>query len=288
MSLVDYLVIGHVAKDIVPAGHALGGTVTFAALTAQRLGLRAAIVTAADEAIAAEAQAALPGIAIHVCSSVQTTTFENIYTDAGRTQYLRAHAEHIALDDVPTEWRDARIVHLGPIAQEFDSDLVHHFPHSLIALTPQGWMRQWDASGRVSPKVWSDALDVLRAVDVLIFSPEDVGHDWNVIHAYTRAAPLAVLTLERHGALVFQRDEGRWLAPRDAQVVDPTGAGDVFAAAFLTVYSESGDPLRAARFANVAASFSTEKGGLAAVPDRATVMTWFESRPKFHGDVLHT
>lgn len=281
MSRPDYLVIGHVAKDIAPDGHSIGGTVTYAAITAQRLGLSAAMVTAADAAFSAEVQAALPGIAMHVRASPQSTTFQNIYGDAGRIQYLRAHAEPIGLDDVPIEWRSARIVHLGPIAQECDADLSQQFPASLVALTPQGWMRQWDASGRVSPLPWAHALEILTEVDALIFSPEDVGHNWDIIHAYTRAAPLAVLTLERHGALVFQRDEGRWLAPREARVVDPTGAGDVFAAAFLAAYLDNRDPFAAARFANAAASFSIEGRGLSAIPERATVTAWLKSHPGF-------
>lgn len=278
---MDYLVVGHVAKDLTPTGHTLGGTTTYAALTAQRLGLRSAIVTAADDAFAAEVKAALPGVAVHQRSSTHTTTFENIYSDAGRTQYLRARAADLSVADVPAAWREARIVHLGPLAQELSPDIIASFKHSLIALTPQGWLRQWDATGRVSPKPWTDALAVLPQVDVLIFSPEDVGHRWETIRAYTRAAPLSVLTLERHGALVFQRDEGRWLAPREAQIVDPTGAGDVFAAAFLAAYLEQRDPLAAARFANVAASFSIEAQGIAGVPSRARVTEWLASHPDF-------
>ena len=281
MPSLDYLVIGHVAKDIVsPDKHALGGTVTYSAITAQRLGLKAAIVTAMDPDIGAEVQVALPGIDIHTHPSAQTTTFENTYTEHGRRQFLRAHAEPLTLADLPAAWRDARIVHLGPIAQEFGPDMVARFGGSILALTPQGFLRQWDESGRVRPKPWAEALEVLSVIDVLIFSPEDVGHDWQIIHAYTRAARVAVLTMERHGALVFERNEGRWLPPRDAHVEDPTGAGDVFATAFLATFLQSGDPVLSARFANVAASFSIEKGGIGAIPTRAIVEEWMESHPR--------
>lgn len=276
MPRLDYLVIGHVAKDIVPGGHALGGTVTYAAITAHRLGLRAGIVTAADEGFIGAVSAATQGIALHARPSPQTTTFENIYGDAGRTQFLRARADPLTIDDVPAEWRDARIVHLGPLVGEVDAGMLRQFTGALVALTPQGWLRQWDAAGRVSPRAWDDALAVLSQVDVLIFSPEDVGHNWDLIHAYTRAAPLAVLTLERHGALVFRRDEGRWIMPREARVVDPTGAGDVFAAAFLAAYQEQRDAFAAARFANVAASFSIEGHGVSAIPNRLRLQRWFK------------
>lgn len=301
MPAVDYLVIGHVAKDIMPAGavrpatsanareagepappgHAIGGTVTYSAIAAQRLGLKAAVVTAMDAEFASEVESALPGIDIATRPSAQTTTFENTYGDEGRTQYLRAHAERLTREDVPAAWRGARIVHLGPIAQEFGAEMVSGFPSSMLALTPQGWLRQWDSSGRVSPKPWAEALEVLALIDVLIFSPEDVGHNWEIIHAYTRAARLAVLTMERHGSLVFERNEGRWLPPREARVEDPTGAGDVFATAFLATYLDSGNPLLSARFANVAASFSIEKGGIGSIPTRSMVDEWLDAHPRF-------
>ena len=99
--------------------------------------------------------------------------------------------------------------------------------------------------------------------------------------ARTRAARLAVLTMERHGSLVFERNEGRWLPPREARVLDPTGAGDVFATSFLTTYFDSGNPLLSARFANAAASFSIEKGGIGSIPTRAMVDEWIDLHPRF-------
>ena len=42
---VDYLIIGHITRDLTPDGPHLGGTVTYSALMAQALGLRVGIVT---------------------------------------------------------------------------------------------------------------------------------------------------------------------------------------------------------------------------------------------------
>ena len=79
---VDYLVIGHVAVDITPTGVQLGGTVSFAALTARALGMRVGIVTSSGEDAPLQA---LDGIAIVNVPSEHSTTFENIKTDE-RTQ----------------------------------------------------------------------------------------------------------------------------------------------------------------------------------------------------------
>lgn len=53
--------------------------------------------------------------------------------------------------------------------------------------------------------------------------------------------------------------------------MDPTRAGDVFAAAFLVEYCRSGDPLASARFAGCAASFCVEAQGTAGIPPLAQV-----------------
>ena len=59
----DFLAIGHITRDLLPDGSwRLGGTVTYAALTAVRLGLRAAIVTSAPPDVLAALDTVLPDI----------------------------------------------------------------------------------------------------------------------------------------------------------------------------------------------------------------------------------
>ena len=56
-----------------------------------------------------------------------------------------------------------------------------------------------------------------------------------------------------------------------ARQVDPTGAGDVFAVAYLVSYFESRDPFASALFASCVASLSVEAMGLASVPTREQI-----------------
>ena len=89
----DFLTIGHVTRDVHTDGSfSLGGTVTFAALTAYHLGLVTAIVTCADAVLSAELPTRLPNVGLAVRPSAKTTTFANFYTDGFRTQYLEARA----------------------------------------------------------------------------------------------------------------------------------------------------------------------------------------------------
>src|SRR5438552_13782505 len=76
----EFLAIGHVARDLHSDGaFSPGGTVTFAALTASRLGLAAGIVTRADPKMSTFLPTFLPSISLHILPSSQTTTFANQY-----------------------------------------------------------------------------------------------------------------------------------------------------------------------------------------------------------------
>jgi sugar/nucleoside kinase (ribokinase family) len=57
----------------------------------------------------------------------------------------------------------------------------------------------------------------------------------------------------------------------DAVEVDPTGSGELFPAAFFIHLQEGGNPLSAARFANLIASKSVSKSGLESVPDPSEI-----------------
>ncbi|MBM3188481.1 MAG: ribokinase [Chloroflexi bacterium] len=266
----QFLVIGHVTRDLVPDGsYRVGGTATYSALTAARLGYRVGVLTAAapDHPLF---DAAL-GIRVCCCPSPTSTTFENIYSGHGRRQYLRAVAERLTVAQLPPEWQQAPIVHLGPVAQEVDASLAPVFPDGLLGVTPQGWMRRWDETGLVAPVSWKDADDILPLADVVVLSQEDLGGDQAALADLVRRARLLVLTVGSKGAIVHHRGQSRRLPAYLVEVADPTGAGDVFAAAYLIRYHETGDAIEAARFANCVASFVIEGVGTENIPDRERV-----------------
>ena len=269
---LDYLVIGHVAKDLVDGGFTVGGTVSYASITARNLGLKVGIITSFAPDF--DPRGALEGIEILCLPSPSTTVFQNLYRDGRREQFIRGHARPIRAQDIPPEWRRVPIVHLGPIAREVDESVVQLFSQSLIGITPQGWMREWDEKGRVFPRIWMGMEKVLPWARVLVFSEEDVARDEAIIQAYARVIEIVVVTQAARGATVYWRGQPRHFPARPAREVDPTGAGDVFAAAYLIKLHETGDPWQAARFANVVASFSVEGPGISGIPTRSQVERW--------------
>ena len=272
MNPVDYLLIGNMTADLLADGsYIAGGTVSYAAPVAQAFGLRVGIVTRTrpEEPLLDTLR---PYAALHVVDSAETTIFENIYTPQGRIQYVRGVADDITPAEIPQAWQGALMVHLAPIAREAAHvGILDLFPQATILFTPQGWLRQWDAQGLISPVAWRHSWAPLRGADAVILSPEDLGGDADALAEWRAHARLLVLTLGRRGAIVYDGDHERRVPAYDVVEVDPTGAGDVFAAAFLVRLDECGDPVEAARFANCAASFVVEGLGASRLPTRAQV-----------------
>jgi sugar/nucleoside kinase (ribokinase family) len=267
----DYLVIGHITKDLLDGGFTVGGTVTYSGLTARNLGRRVGVVTSASPDL--DLEEALPGIEVVSIPSSVTTAFQNIYRDGARQQFIKAVAERITAEAIPPQWCRSPIVQLGPLTQEVDEEVIHLFKGSLIGVTPQGWMRQWDDEGRVSPVVWAAPERVLPFAKVLVLSEEDVGGDMALVQEYVELTEIVVVTAGWKGSTVYHQGQRRCFPAREVIEVDPTGAGDVYAAAYLVRLEETGDPWEAAHLANCVASFSVEKPGVAGLPSRRQVET---------------
>jgi hypothetical protein len=270
---IDYLLLGHVTVDRLDEKRvAMGGTATYAALTARNMGARAAVHTSASYE---------PGL-IDTLSRVlvaripaeYTSCFVNEYIAGKRRQTIESVAEKLTYEQLLPEWRNPPIVHLGPLCQELDTALVERFPRSLIGVTPQGWMRHWDESGVVEAVDWADADRVLRKANVVVISEDDVA-DPSVIADWASKARMLVVTLGERGCDVYRQGSTEAFhspAFKSAVEVDPTGAGDVFAAAFLWhLHKSGGDWKTAADWANCVASFVVEKRGAGGVPKLAEV-----------------
>jgi len=264
---MDYLLVGHVARDLSAQGPRLGGTAAFSALTAQALGMKVAVVTSAPDELRG-LMAPLGGLAVHCLSSASATTFENTYTSAGRSQRITGRAASLCFDDIPMAWRRPAIVHLAPIADEVDPMLARCFPASFVGVTPQGWMRQWDQQGLVSFKTWSNAPSVLPYANAVVISLEDVGSDENLIADLARQTATLVVTRGKQGCTVYVNGAPSLIPAPSVEEVDPTGAGDIFAASFFAHLYITGDALSAARDACAIAADSVTRRGLAGVPER--------------------
>lgn len=279
----DFLVIGHVVQDLVPDGWRLGGTAAYASLLAAGWGLRAALLTACGPDL--DLAFHLPEVEISCARGGQTTRFENIYGGGQRIQYVRSRGLTLTADMLPRAWRQTPLVLLGPVIGEVDPELSECFPHALLGISVQGWLRAVGSDGRVRPvppRAVQETL--LRRAGVLFVSDEDLASEEveAALTTWSSRVPTLCFTRGEVGADVCHQGEWRHIDAFPVQAQDPTGAGDVFAAAFLIRLHEEGDPWEAARFASCAASFVVEGEGIANLARRQQI----EARLAAHPEIM--
>jgi sugar/nucleoside kinase (ribokinase family) len=264
----DYLVIGHIVKDIVSDGWEPGGSVYYAAAQASRLGLKVAAVTSCGPDI--DPAALLPGVDWHVASSDVTTTFENRYEAGGRRQRLLQGAPPLQLDDVPQDWRAAPVVFLAPVFHDVDPALPAQLAGkgSLLGLGAQGWLRRRDGEYVLPGRF--EAQPSWLAGDAVFVSEEDLDEPESV-SLWQERVRTVVLTRADRGCSVWGADGRRDLPAVATQEIDPTGAGDVFAAAFLVRLRETGSTEAAAHFAAAAAALAVREPGIDGIGDRKAI-----------------
>ena len=255
----DFLCIGFFCHDVKEDGYLLGGTASYCSLAASRLGQHTAVLTSVGNDFLFFDTFHQEKIIVHNKSALKTTVFHNIYREGIRTQYLYDRANTIEAKDLPVAWKNTPIVKFCLIANEVAPSLLKAFPNALKAATIQGWLRQWDNKGKISPKTMD--WDLLNTIDIVLFSDADIPNIEEVLPIITNKVAVVVMTRGANGASIFYKQEQYDFPSYPVEEVDPTGAGDVFAAAFVIAYANRKNIAEAASFAHTVASFIVEEEG---------------------------
>jgi len=277
----DLVLIGHLTADITADGRVAGGTVSYAARTATAFGLNVGVLTSAapDESLL---NAISPYASLHVLPSEQTTTFENIYSQEGRVQYVRGVAAPLHAQDVPEAWLNAPFVHIAPIANEVQWDVAARFPHATVMLTLQGWLRRWNDTGLVRFKPWHDTR-VLKHIDVVVFSEEDIAEAPEIEALYAASVKHVLVTRAERGGTYYHCGKPMTFSTPSVELVNPTGAGDVFAASLLaSLRAFDGDYGAAIQVAARLAALSVTRSGLYGAPTPDEAATAIREVRKIH------
>lgn len=263
---IDVLVVGHMTADLVPGGKMLGGTVSYAAPTYAAFGRRVGVLTSAayDESLLNHL---LPFGKVVSLPASSSLTYENVYSDRGRQQFVRATACNIRYGDVPNAWVNVPYVHLGPLAAELEPlEMARNFPNATVMLTLQGLMRQWGEDGLVRFRPWFDA-EALRLIDIVVYSQEDIQQFPRLTEKLRDACKHLVVTNGRNGGTYYNSGEAIRYASADVIPLDLTGAGDVFAASLFGVLPFVEDDVRrAVRIAGRLAAYSVTRSGVDSAP----------------------
>ena len=268
MTAPDFIAIGHVTLDHFGDTVRPGGAALYAAVTADRLGLSAAILTSHADDFPLDLVP--PRIEVVTVPAGETTVFEHAEHEGERVMRVRAAAAALSADDLPEDWKDAPLVMLAPVLAEVDPLLSMAFSDAAVSAQAQGWLRVVEPDGAVGTVTWEPDY-LLARLQTLFLSQRDVLGQEAAMLEWLQRVPVGVVTAGRHGALLYVNGERYEVRPRLAREVDATGAGDVFAATFLVRYQEDGNPWTAAEAAACAAGLSVEGEGWSAVPDAAAL-----------------
>jgi sugar/nucleoside kinase (ribokinase family) len=198
-----------------------------------------------------------------------TMTFENTVVAGRRRQRLLATCPPIEAAHVPPHWCEAPIVLLGPVFNDVDPRLGAMFPPAThVGLGAQGWLRRLDGTQVHSLSIEGDEPWLIG--DTVFVSDEDTDEPERAA-LWRRHVATVVLTRGYGGCTVWSEAGRQEVAAFEAQPVDTTGAGDVFAAAYLARYLECHDPGESARFAAAAAALSIGAPGLAGIGTRGEI-----------------
>jgi len=274
--------IGHVTWDVLPGtplnlpmkrgggAREPGGAVAFASATASSFGVSAAVVTScADDYPIADIVEA-PDRCIRIPSD-DTSTFENRYDARGdRVQVLHRRGGDISVGDIPEAWRSPDMLFVGPLTQELPVDCLSWFRPRVSCVVPQGWLRSWTEPLPSLVEVSKSPPAGMNAGwDICVVSESEVEDRtlprWRVLArnlVVTKGSEGAELHLDDSDAPVVIPSFSDQVAGAGA---DTTGAGDVFAAAMLIRYAETGKAEESARYASLCAGLSTRAPSWSAV-----------------------
>jgi hypothetical protein len=283
------LVVGATSRDVTAddsRGWRLGGAVTFASLALAHFGFEVRALIGADAEAAEASELDLlrsAGAAIAIADLASGPVFDNI------SHVLHSTSDQIPLTALPRRWTSGHDGLLfAPVAAELGADwaiLATAEPAPVVGLGWQGLLRLLAPGDPVRPgPAVTSAL--LRAARLVVVSREDVRVGTRPESLAQLLDPGAMLawTEGAEGGLILRRDErgrphiDRYPAIPSGTVVDPTGAGDVFLAAWLaaTISPSIAAPFDDLAFAAAAGSLAIEGAGLLGVPDLAAVRTRME------------
>lgn len=219
-------------------------------------------------------QRALAGLDLRATPAADLPRYANTYDASGnRTQLLLSEGEPLAIVPHLRAGETPAAVLYAPAFHEFRRAPLR-FRESLTGIALQGPLRAVAPDQRVIPH--PDPLAVAsrfaRPGWVAFFSDEDTPAPEALARHLAGHRTLAILTRGHNGATLFELDgtAQHWPA-LPATPVDPTGAGDCFAAAFMVRLAESDDLATAMRFALAAGALAVEHSGIAGLPTREAI-----------------
>jgi sugar/nucleoside kinase (ribokinase family) len=209
----------------------IGGVTTYSGITYARHGidtLAASNIAGQDQEIQARLQK--ENIAVFNGRTEHTTHFVNHINSGGRRQRLPRKARPISYTQIANILKSARAVHLGPLhPADIDIEAINllNDPDLNVILDVQGYVRSVRDQIMTAHIIKANKAEYHAILDFYQVDLIELMSRFNIEEF--------IVTLRESGGFVQKRsgDKIHYAADKIRSIEDPTGAGDVFLAAYI-------------------------------------------------------
>lgn len=202
--------------------------------------------------------------------SKQTGGFKLIYYDDQGNRSLELLGDAKKISFFPEELVDSDWILFGPIFQEIDIDYVKMIKsksRAKIFVDPQGFIRR-NENGLIKHHKAHEIEEIASLSNV--FKPNEVecriltGIDPRIDYKSSAriikswGADLVILTLAEQGSVMYDGNEFYLIPAYATEALDPTGAGDTYAAGIIYAFDNGYDYYQAGCFASSVSSIMVE------------------------------
>jgi sugar/nucleoside kinase (ribokinase family) len=285
-------------------GPVLGGPAAYSSVAASVLGLRTGLVTvigqdASHYIIEPLIDAGVDTLGLRIGECDTRTNILTYDADGGKTAHYDTVASPIQPDDIPADYLLARAFFVCPMDFEVQFDTVARLKQtgSLLMTDLGGYggavstnhpaHEGPDSRRRLQQLV--SKFDIVKASteDTQCLFPGDLGPDESARLFVEWGAKVAMITMGERGSLLWDGDVRHVVPAFPAEVMDVTGAGDVYCGAFLVDFLRGGQLFEAAVYGAAAASLVVEKSGGTSVA-RMPVDRQVRERLRLHSGKMST
>jgi len=286
--MLRLVTLGHVTLDRIGIGRyrktgwVPGGPAVHTSLTAISLGARPLITSKVGTDFGQRRVRWLrqKGVDIRFLTVVKapTTKFEITYKNDHRRLRLLGRCDNLETLDLKQNIR-IHCLHIAPVIGEITETVAGWFADRsmFVSLDPQGYLRKVGRSRVISERRWLDR-SLLKKIGILKATSDELramvgDSDSNALKRLKGMGPSICIHTRGCEGLDLLLPSGFFHIPayRPEKVVDPTGAGDVFTAAFLLDFSRSGDAVWSACLGTAAASLKIEHMGPACIREASKI-----------------
>ena len=255
-----------------------GGTAVYASMAARKLGAEVRILANGGRCVRAILRDAGVDVS-HYREFRRYAKVTNIYSGVDKMMFAK-NGKSITIDQFPEDIYCCDGVLIGPTLGEVDLAAANIAHGPLFVADLAGFLRQvCPQTGCVRLNVSDNLYEAIKAIHIVKCNREEAfaltgepDPRRACVCLRDMTTNIAVVTVDFEGAYVCSEGEPRWIPAYPTHIVDPTGAGDVFAAALLVWFIYCQDIYESAFFACAAASFIVEGYGFQKLGNLQEVM----------------